>query len=757
MVNNQFFFKLTKNLLLIKIQLMNKTIIVSNRLPLQVKLEDSKLDIKPSIGGLATGMKSVHAEGNGIWVGWSGLTQDQLTPELEEEVKTAVTKEKCVTVPLTTEDVDNFYLGFSNKTLWPLFHYFMEYTTFERSEWESYKEVNQKFADVILENVNDGDTVWVHDYQLLLLPKLIRDKKPNISIGFFLHIPFPSFEIFRTFPWREELLEGMLGADLIGFHTYDYERHFLSSIKRILRLEVNFNTIDYHDRTVTVDSFPMGIDYNKFYNAAMVNDSQQKKERSELQRRLDEHIKSDSDAKIILSIDRLDYTKGIPNRLKAFEYFLNKYPQFKEKVRLILLAVPSRSNVPQYQKLKRETDELVGRINGEFATVSWTPIWYFYRSMPFENLIDLYTTSDIALITPVRDGMNLVAKEYVATRTNQDGVLILSEMTGASKEMNEALLINPNNFDQIADTIKQAIEMPIEEQQNRIKILQERLQRYSVEKWAEEFLKALETTKEKEDVFISKRLNKTLKKDISKAFSAAKKKLVLLDFDGTLVGFKDNPKDCKPDAELFDLLDKIQAIEGVKLVIISGRDRETFEEWFAGKDYTLVTDHGVWLKEKDSDWMMLEHLKNDWMENILPVLETFVDRTPGTFVEKKKYSLAWHYRKTDPELAQTRTIELNTVLNSLIENHGLTVLKGNKVTEIKSSNVNKGRAASRLLTQDNYDFMFAIGDDWTDEYMFEELPYSAYTVKVGFKKTNAKYHVKNTAEVRELLETFTKS
>ncbi|MDW5288186.1 bifunctional alpha,alpha-trehalose-phosphate synthase (UDP-forming)/trehalose-phosphatase [Formosa sp. PL04] len=735
---------------------MNKTIIVSNRLPLQVKLEDSKLDIKPSIGGLATGMKSVHTEGNGIWVGWSGLTEDQLTPDLRKDVKKAVSKEKCVTVPLTTEDVDNFYLGFSNKTLWPLFHYFMEYTSFERAEWESYKEVNQKFADVVLENVNDGDTVWIHDYQLLLLPKLIRDKKPNISIGFFLHIPFPSFEIFRTFPWREELLEGMLGADLIGFHTYDYERHFLSSIKRILRLEVNFNNIDYHERTVKVDSFPMGIDYNKFYNAALVNDKQHQKERSELQRRLDEHIKSDSDAKIILSIDRLDYTKGIPKRLRAFEYFLTKYPEYKEKVRLILLAVPSRSNVPQYQKLKRETDELVGRINGEFSTVSWTPVWYFYRSMPFENLIDLYTTSDIALITPIRDGMNLVAKEYVATRTNQDGVLILSEMTGASKEMNEALLINPNNFDQIADTIKQAIEMPIEEQRTRIKILQERLERYSVEKWAEEFLKALTLTKEKEDVFISKRLNSSLKNTISKAFKSAKKKLVLLDFDGTLVGFKDNPKDCKPDTELFELLDNINANEGIKLVIISGRDRETFEEWFAGKDYTLVTDHGVWLKEKGKDWMMLEHLKNDWMENILPVLETFVDRTPGTFVEKKKYSLAWHYRKTDPELAQTRTIELNTVLNSLIENHGLTVLKGNKVTEIKSSNVNKGRAAARLLTQDNYDFMFAIGDDWTDEYMFEELPDSAYTVKVGFKKTSAKYHIKNTDEVRELLKSFTK-
>lgn len=733
---------------------MNKTIIVSNRLPLQVKLEDSQLEIKPSVGGLATGMKSVHADGNGIWVGWSGLTEEQLTPALQDRVNAEVQKEKCVTVPLTTEDVDNFYLGFSNKTLWPLFHYFMEYTTFERAEWESYKAVNQKFADVVLEHVNDGDTVWVHDYQLLLLPKLLRDKNPNISIGFFLHIPFPSFEIFRTFPWREELLEGMLGSDLIGFHTYDYERHFLSSVKRILRLDVKFNDILYDDRNIKVDSFPMGIDYNKFYNAAVANTNQKEKEKSELQRRLDEHIKTSLGAKIILSIDRLDYTKGIPKRLRAFEYFLNKYPEFKEKVRLILLAVPSRSNVPQYQKLKRETDELVGRINGKFATVSWTPVWYFYRSMPFENLIDLYTSSDVALITPIRDGMNLVAKEYIATRTNQDGVLILSEMAGASNEMNEALLINPNNFEQIADTIKEALEMPLEDQQNRIAILQNRLKRYSVEKWAEEFLDALEGTKSNDEQAQSTKLTPQLKQDITKAFKTANKKLLLLDFDGTLVGFKNNPKDAKPDAELFKTLDALHAKDGVDLVIISGRDRETFEDWFANKPYTLVTDHGVWLKQNGKDWEMLEHLKNDWMSSILPILETFVDRTPGTFIEKKRYSLAWHFRKTDPELGQKRAIELSTVLTSLISNNDLSVLKGNKVTEIKSSNVNKGRAASRLLTKEKYDFMFAIGDDWTDEYMFEELPETAYTVKVGIKKTNAKYHVKDTSEVRELLNTF---
>ncbi|QLE00146.1 bifunctional alpha,alpha-trehalose-phosphate synthase (UDP-forming)/trehalose-phosphatase [Galbibacter sp. BG1] len=736
---------------------MSKTIIVSNRLPLQVKLNNDELEITPSVGGLATGMKSVHKDGGGIWIGWSGLTDEELNSELEAKVDKAVAKENCAAVNLSQNDIDNFYYGFSNRTLWPLFHYFMEYTEFEKDFWESYKSVNQKFADVVIDHLEDGDKVWVHDYQLLLLPQLIKEKKPDTSIGFFLHIPFPSYEIFRTFPWREELLTGMLGADLLGFHTYDYERHFLSSIKRILRLDVKFNEIVYHDRIVKVDSFPMGIDYKKFHDAAVQHTELQSKDRSELQQRLDDHIQASEDTKLILSIDRLDYTKGIPNRIRAFEYFLNKYPQFKEKVRLIMLSVPSRSNVPQYQLLKKETDELVGRINGQFATVSWTPIWYFYRSMPFDNLIDLYTSSDVALITPVRDGMNLVAKEYVATRTNKDGVLILSEMAGASKEMNEALLINPNNFEEIADAIKQALEMPKEEQISRNTILQRRLERYSVEKWATEFMKSLDATKNLGQVIVSERLDETLQNQMFTDFKKANSKLILLDYDGTLSGFQDNPQNASPDADLLKLLDKVNDLPNTDMVIISGRDKETFEKWFGLKDYSLITDHGVWLKKHDKNWEALERIKTEWMENIRPILETFVDRTPGTFIEEKKYSLAWHYRKADPELAQIRTIELNTVLTSLISNNDLTVLKGNKVIEIKSSSVNKGRAASRLLSAKDYDFIFTIGDDWTDEYMFEEVPDDSYTVKVGFKKTKAKYYVKDTQEVRTILNKFTQN
>ncbi|SHI82083.1 trehalose 6-phosphate synthase /trehalose 6-phosphatase [Arenibacter nanhaiticus] len=735
---------------------MAKTIIISNRLPVQLQIENGHITATPSVGGLATGMKSVHSGSDSLWIGWSGLTKENIPKELEPKIDKALREHGCSKVSLTEEEIEGFYFGFSNRTIWPLFHYFLEYSEFESASWETFKAVNQKFADAILKNSKDDDVIWVHDYQLMLVPEMVKAKRPNAAIGFFLHVPFPSYEIFRTLPWRKEILRGLLGADLIGFHTYDYERHFLSSVRRLLGLEVSFNEINVDDRVIKVDSFPMGIDYKKFSNAAKVHQKNTTENQSELQRRLNVHKESTPDAKLILSIDRLDYSKGIAKRLKAFEYFLNKFPEYKEKVRLIILAVPSRSNVPQYQLLKKEIDELVGRINGEFSTVSWTPIWYFYRSMPFENLIDLYTSSDIALLTPIRDGMNLVAKEYIATRTDKTGVLILSEMAGSANEMNESLLINPNNFDQIADALIQAINMPKEEQMARNTILQKRLERYNVEKWANDFMKSLLEQRETTHQYISKLLsNKTLDSVIEQ-YHASKRKLLFLDYDGTLSGFHMDPQKAGPDEKLYDLLDQINAQENTDVYLISGRDTGTFNRWFLHKKYNMIAEHGVWLSKEGEDFTLLEQIKNDWMPKIKPILESFVDRTPGSFIEEKNFSLAWHYRNTDPDFGKKRAAELTTVLTSLIANDNLTVLSGNKVLEIKSSGVNKGRAAVKMLAENDYDFIFAIGDDWTDEYMFEELPDDAITVKVGMQKTQAKYYVENTKRVRELLLRFIK-
>ncbi len=733
---------------------MGKTIIISNRLPVQLQISNGNINAIPSVGGLATGMKSVHSGGESLWIGWSGLMDEDTPLELEDKIDEALAENGCAKVKLNAKEIDGFYYGFSNRTIWPLFHYFLEYSEFELDFWETYKSVNQKFADAIIEKSDEDDTIWVHDYQLMLVPQMVREKRPETSIGFFLHIPFPSYEIFRTLPWREEILEGLLGSDLIGFHTYDYERHFLSSVRRLLGLEVSFNEIFMDNRAIKVDSFPMGIDYKKFHEAANAHGQKSNKERSDLQLRLDNHKASAPDTKLILSIDRLDYSKGIAKRLNAFEYFLKKYPEYQEKVRLIILAVPSRSNVPQYQLLKKEIDELVGRINGELSTVNWTPIWYFYRSLPFDNLIDLYTSSDIAWLTPLRDGMNLVAKEYIATRTDKTGVLILSEMAGSAYEMNEALQINPNNFEEQADALKHAINMPKEEQMDRNTFLQKRLERYNVEVWANEFMNALNEKRDLGRAFVSQKMSKEILSSIVKKYTKAKKRLLFLDYDGTLAGFHKDPQKASPDEELYDLLDQLQEQENTTLFLISGRDKQTFGRWFQSKKYNMIVEHGVWISKNGEDFRMLEQVKGDWMGKIRPVLESFVDRTPGSFIEEKNYSLAWHYRNTDPDFGEKRATELNTVLRSLIGNDDISVLNGNKVMEVKSSNVNKGRASVRMLGEDNYDFVFAIGDDWTDEFMFQELPDSAITVKVGLKKTQAKYHVENTKKVRELLKRF---
>ena len=498
----------------------------------------------------------------------------------------------------------------------------------------------------------------------------------------------------------------------------------------------------------------MGIDYDKFEKAAIKNSALNAEKQSELQQKLDQHQESDPGAKLILSIDRLDYTKGIANRIRAFEFFLEKYPQYIEKARLVMLAVPSRSGIPQYQLLKKEIDELVGRINGKFASVSWTPIWYFYRSMPFENLIDLYTSCNIALITPIRDGMNLVAKEFIASRTDQSGVLILSEMAGAAQEMSEALLINPNNYNQIADTIHQAIEMPLGEQKKRVSILQKRLKRYNVEKWANDFMNALGNTKESRTVFKAKLISENIQTEIIEKFKQAKNRILFLDYDGTLVNFVTNPEQAFPDESLISIIKSLTELKNTKVILISGRDKESLGNWWLKIPVELIAEHGVWIRKTGKDWTLSENVQNNWMESVRPVIETFVDRTPGTFLEEKNYSLAWHYRKSDPELGEIRANELSNVLEGLISNHGLSVLEGNKVLEIKSSGVNKGKAASKLLIKKEYDFIFAIGDDWTDEYLFKELPETAVTVKVGLKKTAAIYYLKDTGSVRNLLSGF---
>lgn len=728
-----------------------KTIIVSNRLPLNISLKnEGKVEVFPSVGGLATGMKSIHQNSESLWIGWAGVSSDEIDKTTSEKIKNLAYKQKCISVPLSEHELEGYYFGFSNRVLWPLFHYFMEYVDYDETHWKAYKKVNEKFAEIILEHLNEGDKVWIHDYQLLLVPQMIKEKRPDVSIGFFLHIPFPSYEIFRTLPWREEILNGMLGADLIGFHTYDYERHFISSVSRVLHYEAQINAIHAESRIIKIDSFPMGIDYEKFHQEAL--NQQNKNETTLLKTRLEQNRALTSDAKFILSIDRLDYTKGIAKRLEALEYFLEKYPEFKERVRLIMLAVPSRENVPQYQHLKKEIDELVGKINGKFSTATWVPVWYFYRSLPFEELVELYTSCEVAFLTPIRDGMNLVAKEYIASRIDQTGVLILSEMAGVAHEMNDALLINPNDYNQMAEALKTALEMPEEEQVSRNTILQQRIKRYDVEKWASAFIESLNSTIQLQEEKATRFMGSENKKRIINAFKNAKSKIFFLDYDGTLAAYHTNPEKAIPEPETYSILEQLIQ-NNVEVVIISGRDRTFLDRHFGHLPINLVAEHGVWIKELNARWKMTQNLQNDWKASIRPIIENFVDRTPGSFLEEKEYSLVWHYRKVALGLSENRVNELTNVLRGLLANSNIAVMQGNKVLEVKNGSINKGNAANTFLTKP-YDFIFAMGDDWTDEFMFRQIPEQAVTVKVGTSETDAKHFIENQKSVNKLLHDF---
>ncbi len=730
---------------------MSKIIIVSNRLPIELsKKESSRWKFISTSGGLATGMKSVHDHGESLWIGWLGVSSEEITESEFNDLTKKLVAQNYKPISLSQNEIDEFYLGFSNKAIWPLFHYFKQFFKFENDQWENYVSVNQKYANSILEEINDGDKIWIHDYQLLLVPQMIKSVKKNITIGFFLHIPFPSFEIFRIFPKREDLLNGILGADLIGFHTYDYQRHFLSSVRRILHLNVSFNLIEQLDRKIIVNTFPMGIDYEKFEKTSIEHKKIDQNKYSQLRMQLEKH-KLNNQGKIVLSIDRLDYTKGIVNRIKSFELFLDKYPQYQNKLRLLMVCVPSRSKVSDYMLLKREIDETIGRVNGKFANVNWTPIWYYYRSFDFDDLIDLYTQSDIAMVTPLRDGMNLVAKEYLATRVDNDGVLILSELAGASKELHQAIIVNPFDINELADSIYEAIKTSKSDQIEKNIELRDRVKRYNVSYWSSNFIKKLN------EISKSTPKNKSIKLDekgfesLLSGYSSSKKRLILLDYDGTLVGFSDDRNKAKPSTELKNLLVSISNNKKNKVAIISGRPYDFMQKNLDDLGVTLIAEHGFFQKNPGCNWKKKQIQNNTWIDHIFPLLQQFADNTPGTFVEKKVNALVWHYRKTDPEFGIVKAEELKTILSSM-NSPEFNIVDGNKIVEVISSSTNKGIASLDLFKDDNFDFTFVAGDDVTDENMFINLPKSVYSVKVGNKLTAAKYFVNEHTDIIKILK-----
>jgi len=721
-----------------------KTVIISNRLPVKIIEKDNEYIFIPSEGGLATGLGDVYKTGNSIWIGWPGI---EVPEERQQEVIDKLSDLNLYPVFLTQDEINLYYEGFSNEVLWPVFHYLVTYAHYEQSYWDCYKSVNEKFAAAALKVLSKKDKIWIQDYQLLLLSGILRDKLPESTIGFFQHIPFPSYEIFRLIPWRVELLNGMLGADLIGFHTYDDVRHFLSTATRLLPVNSSANILNSNERQIVVEAFPMGIDFEKFSNLIAFND---------VQREVEYFRAGKEDMKVILSIDRLDYSKGILERLKALELLLQTHPEYINKIELYMIVVPSRDTVPQYRDLREQIDQFVGNLNARYRSINWIPVNYFYRSFPIEVLSALYSTSDICLVTPMRDGMNLVSKEYVASRNNNDGVLILSEMAGASKELTDAIIVNPNNMGDIMEAIVMALKMPLEEQQIRMKAMRDIVEKFNVKHWVNNFILRLNEVKDSQHSLLTKHAVNLINENITKRYHETDKRVLFLDYDGTLVDFAGNIDDASPDEELYSLIEKLTADASNSVVIISGRRNETLENWFGHLKVDLIAEHGAWQKAHGDKWNCLPLLTDQWKQEMKAILETYTDRTPGSFIEEKSFSLVWHYRKAEEGLGDLRANEIVSHLKILAADKGLQLMPGNKVIEFKNMEVNKGKAALNWLYGKRPDFILALGDDHTDEDIFKALPDDAFTIKVGNNISEAKYYLNDYNEVRKLLWSLVK-
>lgn len=724
---------------------MSKTIIVSNRLPVKLVESSGQYSFIPSEGGLATGLGSIYQQSGNVWVGWPGL---EVTDEQEKlKITHDLDIKNLRPVFLSQDEINQYYEGFSNEVLWPVFHYMPTYARYQQSYWDCYLHVNKKFRDAILDIAEPGDVIWIHDYQLLLLPGLVRSILPDITIGFFQHIPFPSYELFRLIPWRVEILEGILGADLIGFHTFDDARHLVQSARRLMiSIITSSNEINFNNRNIVADSFPMGIDSHKFHELIKTE---------AVQDNLQTLDKTMSSNKIILSIDRLDYSKGILQRLQAFELFLQQNTSYVGKIVLYMIVVPSRDNVQQYRELRDEIDKFVGSINARYRTIEWQPVVYFYRAFSIEELSALYAKAHICLVTPMRDGMNLVCKEFVASRHNDDGVLILSEMAGASRELVDALLVNPNDIVSIANAISEALNMPLHEQNRRMKMMKDIVMKFNISHWVKLFMSRLGEVKQMQQSMYAKRINSSTRYNIKKHFATAKRRIIFLDYDGTLVGFKANIELAAPDEELYQLLKQLSSDPSNKLVLVSGRAPSFLEKWFGDLDVDIIAEHGAWTKTSHSNWVSIPGLSSMWKKDFYPVLESFTDRTPGAFIEEKDFSLVWHYRKVEESLGELRTNELANTLRYLAEDKGLQLLPGNKVVEIKNIEINKGKAVLTFLQEGDYDFVMAIGDDHTDEDIFKALPASAITIKVGSHVSAASYYTGNYVDVRNFLKELT--
>ncbi|KAM9956116.1 hypothetical protein ACTFIW_005972 [Dictyostelium discoideum] len=720
-----------------------RLIVVSNRLPVSVKKEtNGKWSCKMSSGGLVAALSGLKS--NFIWVGWIGA---EIEEDDRKEIKELLWKDySCIPVFLSEKVANEHYNGFSNGVLWPLFHYLPGDLDYDDRIWNSYVEANEQFSSVVAEILKPNDLVWVHDYHMMLLPEILKQKKPDARIGFFLHIPFPSSEIFRVLPCRKEILLGILNCCLIGFHTYDYARHFLKSCTRIVGLETAPNGVYFKDRFVQVGVFPVGIDPDKFFESLKT---------TQVQNRIKELKESFEGTKVLIGIDRLDYIKGIPQKLQAIERLFQKYPEWKGKLVLIQVAVPSRQDVEEYQKLKKEVEELVGRINGLYGSIGYSPIHYLFQSVDPSELTALYNISDAALITSIRDGMNLVAQEYIVCQTENNGVLILSEFTGAAQSLSGAVMINPWNTEEVADSIHNSLLMPPEEREEKHQMLLKYVTKHTASHWGLGFVKELNKASSNADKMVT-----IQKLDIEKVvdiYKQSKRRLLIFAYDGTLIPYNNVPQLSRPSQELLNSFDILSNDPKTDVYILSGRDKKTLSEWFLGIQIGLSAEYGCFFKLPEStEWeQQVPSMDLSWKETIRPLFKYFTLRTPGSFFEEKEMLFTWHYRNADPIFGSIQARELHLHLDNL----PLDVIVGDKTLGVRSYNINPLSSMKKVITDTipkGLDLILLIGDTHIHPSELPTFDGKIFNISVGKKSVKDSYHLSDPAEVNYLLNRLEK-
>ncbi|KAK3814090.1 MAG: glycosyltransferase family 20-domain-containing protein [Benniella sp.] len=695
---------------------------------LEPVLEDGDCILEPRRGHSAmySGIKSLEKDLETIQIGWVGELADQdgyVVPykHLSEKHKQSLKdrlweKEKVVPIFLEDSRAAGHYEGYCKSVLWPLFHYLLwEEATdgrIEKKNWEDYVFVNQQFADAIVEQYQPGDIVWIHDYHLLLVPHLLRQKLPGAAIGVFIHAPFPSSEIFRSLPKRVEVLNGLLGANQIGFQTYSYARHFISCCTRVNGYESTPRGIDAMGSTVWVGTFPIGIDADRV--------ERQRKAPGVLPK-MDAIRKTYKGKRVIVGRDKLDLVKGVQQKLHAFEKFLNDYPEMQGEVVLIQVTSPPLVENP---KLEAKIAELVAHINGTYGSLNFTPVHHYHQHIDRDEYYALLSVADIGLITSVRDGMNTTSLEYIMCQSENHGPLILSEFTGTAGSLGGAMMVNPWDYQGVARVIYDALHLSEEDKRSRHSQLLKHVLAHTAQNWAKSFVSELIL-----NVGTGEQSTPTPYLDLNiivDKYRSATKRLLMFDYDGTLTPIRKTPGAAVPQEHMLKALTALANDPNNVVWVISGRDQKVLEEWLGDvQNLGFSAEHGSFMRQPGSKkWVNLtESLDMNWKNDVIEIFTYYTERTQGSFIEHKRSSLTWHYRMADPEFGTFQAKECqNHLENAVLSKLPVEILVGKKNLEVRPTIVNKGEIVKRLLSQHpDADFVLCAGDDKTDEDMFRAL------------------------------------